>query len=276
MTRETRIGLLVGMVFIIMFGLVLSELAGTSPDRPASGPAVRDDTALLPTPIIDPGPTPRGSGEAGRPVRIAQRTYEATSDGVVRSRMSRPGAAGDRTGVVVSRMHRGSADTGPLTLAATRTRTYAVQQADNWVRIAQKVYGPAHWREYERIRQANRDLLARERSIPIGTRLVIPPLDGATPSPAAAVSRSGRPPAGGPYTEMDLGQLRRYFSASGGAPARSGRVYVSQSGDNLTSVARRTLGDGSHAAVMKIYNANRDKLDSPDVLPVGVELVIPG
>ena len=41
MTRETRIGLLVGLMFIILFGLVLSELTGNAsgPARPAPAEA---------------------------------------------------------------------------------------------------------------------------------------------------------------------------------------------------------------------------------------------
>lgn len=44
-------------------------------------------------------------------------------------------------------------------------------------------------------------------------------------------------------------------------------------GDTLTSLARRYLGDGSR--FQEIFAANRDRLSSADVLPIGVEIEIP-
>ena len=43
MTRETRIGLLVGLMFIVLFGLVLSELTGTTsaPAKPVTTEVVK-------------------------------------------------------------------------------------------------------------------------------------------------------------------------------------------------------------------------------------------
>ena len=79
------------------------------------------------------------------------------------------------------------------------------------------------------------------------------------------------------YVEMDLDQLgRRFGTEATQRTAPSGRRYVVRKGDSLTGIARQMLNDGSRSAVMKIYNANREKLSSPNILPVGVELQIPG
>jgi nucleoid-associated protein YgaU len=43
-------------------------------------------------------------------------------------------------------------------------------------------------------------------------------------------------------------------------------------GDTLTSLARRYLGDGSR--YQEIFAANRDRLASADVLPIGIEIEI--
>ena len=45
--------------------------------------------------------------------------------------------------------------------------------------------------------------------------------------------------------------------------------YTVQTGDNLTTIARRFLQDDSRAAVARIYQANVDRLQSPDRLVVG-------
>ena len=56
MTKETRIGLLVGLLFIVMFGLVLSELAGTSTIPPTPAAAEENLENYVHTPVIDDHP----------------------------------------------------------------------------------------------------------------------------------------------------------------------------------------------------------------------------
>lgn len=51
------------------------------------------------------------------------------------------------------------------------------------------------------------------------------------------------------------------------------RTYTVQPGDNLSKIARQFYGNASE--YMKIFNANRDKLQNPDRIQVGQELIIP-
>jgi nucleoid-associated protein YgaU len=53
----------------------------------------------------------------------------------------------------------------------------------------------------------------------------------------------------------------------------SGRTYIVQAGDTLGSISRKVYGTSSR--YMDIYNANRDKLSSPNSVSVGQVLVIP-
>ena len=58
------------------------------------------------------------------------------------------------------------------------------------------------------------------------------------------------------------------------APAPSPEVtHTVQAGDTLSKLAREYYGDDKHHR--KIFEANRDKLDSPDDIKVGQELKIP-
>ena len=181
MTRETRIGLLVGLAFIVTFGLVLSELTGVA--GPSSA-ARTTEVALAEleqpgwSPVIEPLPIAAAEPRKPKARRVAVRTGQQPQQ--------------------------------PVRLAATNAQPLRSQAKQ-------------------------------------------------TP-------------------EMDLDQLRRYFAVSAADRQTcrpSGRAYVVREGDNLSKIARRTLNDGSRSAVMKIYDANRDKLSSPDMLPVGVELRIP-
>lgn len=65
-------------------------------------------------------------------------------------------------------------------------------------------------------------------------------------------------------------------------PARSGSVtpagavpatYTVQKGDTLSSIARKFYGD--QKMFKKIYEANKDKIKSPDNVPLGTVLTMP-
>jgi nucleoid-associated protein YgaU len=56
-------------------------------------------------------------------------------------------------------------------------------------------------------------------------------------------------------------------------PPPQATVYAVSDGDDLTSIATRFYGHPSAARL--VYEANRDRLPSPDLLPIGVVLVLP-
>lgn len=313
MTRETRIGLLVGLLFIVMFGLVLGELTGTPSRAPAPAADEEDITAYAHSGIIEEYGWPSGRDAGGsRSSEASVQTDRpgrrgSANEGVVISHLTRPGPA-ERSGAVIeTEVHR-----NPIALAASgrtddssppppdsdrrsarpptqRVRTYKVQPNDSLIRIARKVYGRDKERSYRLIFEANRTILPDESTLMIGQELVIPPL----PQVAAAAGRqtpvedarpggpsfgpaAGEPePAGGRrYVEMDVEELNRRFS-SGTGRSTPRRLYVVKRGDCLTKIAREVLHDDSPAAVRRLFNANRDRLHNPHRLPVGVELQIP-
>jgi LysM repeat protein len=59
-------------------------------------------------------------------------------------------------------------------------------------------------------------------------------------------------------------------SATGGTGART---YKVQPGDTLSKISKEFYGDANR--YQHIFEANRDRLDSPDKIRVGQELVIP-
>ena len=60
--------------------------------------------------------------------------------------------------------------------------------------------------------------------------------------------------------------------ANTGASAAS-RTYKVQPGDSLSKIAKEVYGDATK--YQRIFEANRDKLDNPDKIQAGQELVIP-
>ncbi len=268
MTRQARIGLLVGLGFIILFGVLMSELTGRPSAPPIDDPMGNEDiNEYVWAPVVEEIPAPR-------PQRIERLSATVEDDG---------GEDGEPAAVVQVETDSGrdaqaahQSERRPAAEQARRrpAKTYTVQPNDNLIKIAKKVYGPGHKDEYKRIYKANRNVLSSESLVVEGQELVIPPLPGSqNPRPQGGATASQNRTTGD-YRQMDVNELRRHFSNPRGR-SDSGRIYVIRHGDNLTGIARRYLNDGSKEAVMKIYNANRDKLKNPNDLPVGVRIVIP-
>ena len=56
MTRETRIGLLVGLGFIVLFGVVLSELSAPVHQAPKNQPLRQEEEFYAQAPLVPPMP----------------------------------------------------------------------------------------------------------------------------------------------------------------------------------------------------------------------------
>jgi len=207
MKRETRIGLGVGLLLILGFGLILSEI--TNSDSPPQSNSDNSD-----------------------------------SEYVARSQHVRPAGR--------PQMRIGEAVTPPPSY-----RREVRQQA---TQPAQAQPAQAQQQRDRRAEAANVMLAATEPTRP--ARLV------QTDPPAA-----GQDPPGPQFTEMNAPQLQAYVRHTAGAPAT--QTYVVQSGDTLTDIARRFMGDGSWATVQKLYEMNRGTLSDPDQLDVGMRLVVP-
>jgi nucleoid-associated protein YgaU len=190
MTRETRIGLIVGLAFIVLFGVVLSEL-GTS-SEPTPGRSERASNNFYVRAPVTSHPTPQGREELS--LSIPRRTT------VTPPRRQTP-----PTGIVQSPPRRTSPPTGIVQSPPRRT---------------------------------------------------VQPIGG-----------SGR-------REMTAEEFAASHGVGAGRRTRA-RMYVTRRGDNLTAIARKFYRTPSRKAVMKIFNANRNVLRTPDSLGVGVKIVIP-
>jgi nucleoid-associated protein YgaU len=63
------------------------------------------------------------------------------------------------------------------------------------------------------------------------------------------------------------------IKVTGGGAAAPARTYTVKSGDTLSKIAKEHLGDAH--AYMKIYEANRDQLNNPDLIKPGQVLKLP-
>jgi nucleoid-associated protein YgaU len=81
-------------------------------------------------------------------------------------------------------------------------------------------------------------------------------------------------PSGDDVTaEINVDASRAIGAAVGGAGGQGGQTYTVKSGDNLSKISKHHYGDANE--YMRIFYANRDKLNDPDKIQVGQQLVIP-
>ncbi len=126
---------------------------------------------------------------------------------------------------------------------AAQPKTYVVAAGDTFIGIAEKVYGDRT--KWQVIFEANRKQVPDPGRLPVGQKLVIPPL----PKSALKVEKP-LPRAAG-----DLS-------------------HVVQRGDTLYKLAEKYYGDGS--LWKEIHEANKKSIPNPDRLELGQRLVIPG
>ena len=73
--------------------------------------------------------------------------------------------------------------------------------------------------------------------------------------------------------DISVDSSRALGAAVGGGQGHGGQTYEVRSGDNLSKISKQFYGDANE--YMRIFYANRDKLNDPDKIQVGQQLLIP-
>jgi nucleoid-associated protein YgaU len=253
MTRETKIGLLVGLGFIILFGIILSE-AGSRRRAivaPQYGPLADSQTDYAqPAPSVMPGPfEPDGDLAAPEPVLAvaepvaapsAARQEPAATDGSDRASPSAEPAA-DNT-------------PSPEFVA------YVVRKNDNLTKIAKHMLRTDSREAVEAIYAANRDRLVSRDRLRVGQELKIP----------MSPKRAELSPAPGFAGAMVHAEQSVALTARAEPKYR---WYQVRRGDTWSSIARRELGDERRWP--ELYELNRKAFPNPHRLRPGVRVKLP-
>lgn len=73
--------------------------------------------------------------------------------------------------------------------------------------------------------------------------------------------------------DLSVDSSRAMGAAAGGGQGSGGQTYEVKSGDNLSKISKQFYGDANE--YMRIFYANRDQLNDPDMIRVGQKLTIP-
>ncbi|MCB9850394.1 MAG: LysM peptidoglycan-binding domain-containing protein [Phycisphaerales bacterium] len=172
----------------------------------------------------------------------------------------------------------------PRTRQAPATRgVYLVKPGDNLTRIAKNVYHDDSKSVIDAIFEANRSHMDTPNHLVVGKELTLPALDArSAPQPAHTEPLE---------TNDSLRQLREDLARiNDNAPSATdtrvavnepateapGRKYKIQPGDTLTSIVRSQYGSDDPDLVARVFEANKERMASPDTIIVGRTLELPG
>jgi nucleoid-associated protein YgaU len=225
--------------------------------------------------------TLRGGGEEQKnPVQAAEKRAAGDKDASATpaftlssevSRGAQPGAAqsatpraSDETKVApagstakarILRDERGLAPTG-----LTDLMQYTVAPGETWVMLSERFYADARY--VQSLRNANEELTGE---LAAGARLLVPVFDAVASEASRAPFVAQAPSAaGGPAT------IARPAPA---VELNTCTVFEVRKNDNLSKISKAVYGTANRWK--EIFDANRDQLESPDWLQVGMKLKIP-
>jgi len=171
---------------------------------------------------------------------------------------------------------------GALIAVTEPPATYVIRDGDDLTGIATRFYGqPA---AAAAIWEANRDVVPEPSLLPIGSVLRMPPpwsIPGLHPAGGGGgkVIEPPRGPAGRMPAASRVPQSPDWLTAgpitappAAVPPVTGGKVRLAP-GETLESLAVRFYGDRS--AATRIWDANRDRLRSPELVVAGMELRLP-
>lgn len=263
MTRDVKVGLLLGLAFIFMIAFIINGL-----------PSFRGDSNELTTTMVDLPNNPPGIGAKEREFINRTESIEKQPFVVQNPPMDDPDIRFKTPlpqGPLVVKSRNPSTVEKTETVKPALPKIYVVAEDDNLALIAKKFYGPEEGNKRKnimRIFEANRNILESPDEIDVGQKLIIPPL----PASAAKKDKSKGIFSSSVFEKVkSIG--REHLSLKKPARARQGKSYTVREDDNLWKIAVEQLGDGSRYT--EIARLNADILDDEDFVPVGTRLKIP-
>lgn len=271
MARETKVGLLAGLAFIVCFAVILANRGREEP--PATHLSYNVDKGDT----LSPGTGDRPSRASARERRSgkAQAAVPANSLPSERRRdqqalRTTPPASTTGSNVVLPTRPPAS---GSVAMGFNREPPRRIPEAtrnDTQTTSLSAVTAPAgnpaltspttEQRDRQRALQAHLDALDSGAS-----RQETSGQPGASTRPPVSPTQTIRPTATPPARDRVSARLSTTPS----------RRHTTKPGDTLTRIATAYYGRPTPAVINAVFEANREILSNPDMVPVNVELVLP-
>jgi len=282
MTSDSKIGLLLGLVFIFIIAFIINGLPNfrhntntnelttnmTSFDDDSLGIGTKErkaQEALNLKELLEKQPfgevqTPLEDKPEVRSVTPLPQSTQVVKEPQPETAMVQPSSVSAKE----------TEDKRPQPAKTTWPKIYVVNEGDSLADIAKKFYGPEEGNKkinINKIFEANRQLLRSPDEIYVGQKLIIPP-----PSNLARGESKTDSVLSSTLFEKVKSIGRQHLSL-GGRETKQGRWYVVLEGDSLWKIAAEQLGNGSRYT--EISKLNADILDDEDNLTVGMRLRMP-
>ncbi len=305
MNKETKVGLLVGLSFIVLFGVILSNQApdiAAPPEKPmlashqpprAGIQIVRElePTPLPPELLAVPGaalaeasgmPAPQLPLRLdGEPAWLDTSASDASSP---QSQLAAPAPqmpASPAPQMVAADLANGPEVVSDQTAAdGTRTIVYVVRKGDTLSRIAREVYGRASMTEINELYQANKDLMPDKRTLQVGWEIQVPveanrKIESLLASGHFEMADSAEAlPAAATASAVgaSTGQAPRVVQPAAVDRSQLDRYQV-RKGDTWYKLAGRFMGNSSRWR--ELYALNDDIVPDINRLRTGVKIRVP-
>ena len=278
MTADAKVGLLLGLVFIVMIAFLINGLPNflqaASSDHPVAteitipkaSDLVIDDRVFETVQALRQQDVPLRQTELPHEVIVLDdRSASSTPTTLISPEQIAPAAVSVPT---ISPEVPTSAG------RVSKPSIHVVQPGETLPSIALKHYGKEKGNRLIVIRklyEANQKVLRSPDKIFVGDKLTIPPYNQLMDSkPQSAIKTSPKTStAEASFMEKFSNLFERTGQSSVGSPVR---IYVVQEGDTLWSIAATLLGEGSHYPEIERVNPN---IKNSDDLIVGTNLKIP-
>ena len=275
MTRETKIGLLVALIFVIVIGILFSDYhrgsqeptvavlhdAGATARQAVNSPGSSvpaGQTGVVPEKVIPGGEvqTPKDIEPGPGPIVVGDGAGNTGQAGIGLNDPLAKEAAKQGQEIVPVDPNQGSAkQTGDIS-----ENTYKAQAGDSVSRMAARLMGGNTAKNRKALIAANPSLQQDANKVVVGQEYVIP---------GRRVSTADAAPAGGRMEPVRAG------SPGTAAPTNGGLqwVYTVKSGDTLWAIATHQLGNASQ--MDSIVKLNQDVLHGDTTLQPGMKLRLP-
>ena len=265
MTSDAKVGLLLGLVFIVIIAFLMNGLPKLLDRNPSDG--------LIRTTAAGTSDTLGLDDQASDAVRKVRKEmidlpFPHRRIDLKENRQKDPRFAAHNDKAVIKPAKKEVTTPAKKTVSNPQVRTYTVEDGDNLATIAKKIYGDQIGNKHATITklfEANRNLLESPDDISIGQKLRMPNLLTTDEVKAANKLKS---------TGM-FDKVKNTINTIAKRPSSQSRtkVYVVRDGDSLWKIAEKQLSGGNRAE--EIRKLNSSILPDGDMLTIGMKLQIP-
>lgn len=269
MTADAKVGLLLGLFFIVVIAFLVNGLPNFIHQENPSPPGAAIITPTGPDMPLDD----RVSDAVHRlyKPRAEARTEEPDPiEIVLETSRDIPGQIETPDIVVPPQTHSPIENNIPAVVVKTPVpvRTHVVKSGESLAVVAQTYYGKDQGNRLaviHKLYEANSDVLKSPDRVDVGDKLVIPSLDDLLKE--NLVVKAPDP------SKTLLSKFTNLLEPVGNVSSRTVSEYVVQEGDNLWAIAQAKLGDGKRYE--EILQLNKDIIKSADDVTIGMHLKLP-